>query len=266
MENTVRLNNGVEMPRIGYGVYQIPSMITERCVREALEAGYRSIDTAQCYGNEKAVGKAVSASGIARNEVFITTKLWGGRGYKDTVISIDDSLRALNLDYIDLLLIHEPTGDFNEIYRAMEDAYRAGKLRAIGVANFLEKNWNQLLKTAEIMPAVNQIETHVFRQQKSMHEILEKAGTIHESWSPLACGQNGFFRNPVLREIGERYGKSNAQVGLRFLYQQNIVVIPKSTHRDRMEENRKILDFELTQEETERIAALDLDRSLFGWW
>ena len=266
MENTVRLNNGIEMPRIGYGVYQIPSMITERCVRDALEAGYHSIDTAQCYGNEKAVGKAVRGSGIARNEVFITTKLWGGRGYSDTVASIDDSLRALNLDYIDLLLIHEPTGDFNEIYRAMEDAYRAGKLRAIGVANFLEKNWNQLLKTAEIMPAVNQIETHVFRQQKTMHEILKKAGTVHESWSPLACGQNGFFRNPVLKEIGEKYGKSNAQVGLRFLYQQDIVVIPKSTHRDRMEENKNILDFELTQEETERIAGLDLDRSMFGWW
>ena len=266
MENTVRLNNGVEMPGIGYGVYQIPSMITERCVREALEAGYRSIDTAQCYGNERAVGKAVRKSGIARNEIFITTKLWGGRGYKDTVSSIDNSLRALNLEYIDLLLIHEPTGDFNEIYRAMEDANRAGKLRAIGVANFLERNWNRLMQTAEIIPAVNQIETHVFRQQKAMHEILKKTGTVHESWSPLACGQNGFFRNPVLKEIGEKYEKSNAQVGLRFLYQQDIVIIPKSTHRDRMEENKDISDFELTQEEMERIAALDLDRSMFGWW
>lgn len=266
MENTVRLNNGVEMPRIGYGVYQIPSIITERCVREALEAGYRSIDTAQCYGNEKAVGKAVRSSGIAREDVFITTKLWGGRGYRDTMSSIDDSMRALNLDYIDLLLIHEPTGDFNEIYRAMEDAYRAGKLRAIGVANFLERNWNQLLKTANIIPAVNQIETHVFRQQKTMHEILGKTGTVHESWSPLACGQNGFFRNPVLKEIGEKYGKSNAQVGLRFLYQQDIVIIPKSTHKERMAENRDILNFELTQDEMNRIAGLDLDRSMFGWW
>ena len=266
MENTVRLNNGVEMPSIGYGVYQIPSMITERCVRDALSAGYRSIDTAQCYGNEKAVGKAVRGSGIPREEIFVTTKLWGGRGYRDTVSSIDDSLRALNLDYIDLLLIHEPTGDFNEIYRAMEDAYRAGKLRAIGVANFLEANWEQLLKTAEIIPAVNQIETHVFRQQKTMHQILKDAGTVHESWSPLACGQNGFFRNPVLREIGEKYGKTNAQVGLRFLYQQEIVIIPKSTHAERMKENLDILDFELTDEEMKRIEALDTDRSMFGWW
>ena len=266
MENMIRLNNGIEMPRIGYGVYQIPSVITERCVRDALEVGYRSIDTAQCYGNEKAVGKAVRASGIPREQVFVTTKLWGGRGYKDTAASIDDSLRALNMDYIDLFLIHEPTGDFNEIYRAMEDACRAGKLRAIGVANFLEKNWKQLLKTAKIVPAVNQIETHVFRQQKTMKPLLEDAGTVHEAWSPLACGQNGFFRNSVLKEIGAKYGKSNAQVGLRFLYQQNIVIIPKSTHIERMRENRDILDFELNAEDMARIEALDLNRSMFGWW
>lgn len=266
MENTIKLNNGVEMPRIGYGVYQIPSIITERCVSEALSVGYRSVDTAQCYRNEKATGKAIKKSGISRNEIFVTTKLWGGRGYKDTVNSIDDSLKALDMDYIDLLLIHEPTGDFNEIYSAMEDAYRAGKLRAIGVANFLEKNWKQLLKTAEIIPAVNQIETHVFRQQKGMRQILMDAGTVHESWSPMACGQNGFFRNTVLREIGEKYGKSNAQVGLRFLYQQGIVIIPKSTHIERMKENRDILDFELTQDEMEQITGLDLDRSMFGWW
>lgn len=266
MENTLRLNNGIEMPRIGYGVYQIPSIITERCVRDALDAGYRSIDTAQCYGNEKAVGKAVRASGIPREDVFITTKLWGGRGYKDTVASIDESLCALNMDYIDLLLIHEPTGDYNEIYRAMEDACHVGKLRAIGVANFLEKNWKQLLKTAEILPAINQIETHVFRQQKAMRPLLKETGTVHEAWSPLACGQNGFFRNSVLKDIGEKYGKSNAQVGLRFLYQQNIVIIPKSTHIERMQENMDILDFKLTTEDMKQIEALDLNRSMFGWW
>ncbi len=266
MENTVKLNNGVEMPQIGYGVYQIPAPITERCVIDALKAGYRSIDTAQCYFNEREVGRAVRESGIPRNEIFITTKLWGGRGYRDTVSSIDSSLKALNLDYIDLLLIHEPTGDFHEIYRAMEDAYREGKLRAIGVANFLERNYRSLLETAEIVPAVDQIETHVFRQQKRMHFLLAEHGTIHESWSPLACGQNGFFRNPVLKRIGERYGKSNAQVGLRFLYQQGIVIIPKSTHAERMKENRDILDFALTDEEMKEIGALDLDKSMFGWW
>lgn len=263
---TVTLNNGVEMPRIGYGVYQIPSSITERCVRDALSVGYRSIDTAQCYGNERAVGKAIKASGIPRGEIFVTTKLWGGRGYRDTVGSIDDSLKALGLDTIDLLLIHEPTGDFHEIYRAMEDAYKAGKLRAIGVANFLEKNYRSLLETASIVPAVDQIETHVFRQQKGMKKLLADHGTIHESWSPLACGQNGFFRNPVLMEIGSRHGKNNAQVGLRFLYQQGIVIIPKTTHTERMQENLDILDFELCQEEMDRIRALDLNRSMFGWW
>ncbi len=266
MENTVRLNNGVEMPRIGYGVYQIPLSITEKCVLDALSVGYRSIDTAQCYGNELAVGKAIKASGIPREEIFVTTKLWGGREYRDTVGSIDDSLKALGMDTIDLLLIHEPTGDFHEIYRAMEDAYKAGKLRAIGVANFLEKNYRRLLDTANIVPAVDQIETHVFRQQKGMKKLLAANGTIHESWSPLACGQNGFFHNPVLKEIGSRYGKNNAQVGLRFLYQQGIVIIPKSTHIDRMKENMDILDFELTQEEMDQVGTLDLDRSMFGWW
>ena len=266
MKETVVLNNGVEMPMIGYGVYEIPSQMTERCVSAALSAGYRSIDTAQCYGNEAATGRAIKASGIPRNEIFVTTKLWGGRGYRDTVASIDSSLMALGMDHIDLLLIHEPTGDYHEIYRAMEAAYREGKLRAIGVANFLEKNYTSLLETAEIIPAVDQIETHVFRQQKGMREILKKNGTIHESWSPLACGQNGFFRNPTLKEIGSRYGKSNAQVGLRFLYQQGIVIIPKSTHIERMKENLNILDFELTKEEMVELTCLDLDRSMFGWW
>ena len=266
MNDTVILNNGVEMPRIGYGVYQIPSSMTERCVSDALSVGYRSVDTAQCYGNEAATGRAIKASGIPKDEIFVTTKLWGGRGYRDTVSSIDSSLKALGMDHIDLLLIHEPTGDFHEIYRAMEDAYKAGKLRAIGVANFLEKNYKSLLETAKIVPAVDQIETHVFRQQKNMRGLLKEHGTIHESWSPLVCGQNGFFRNQTVREIGERYGKSNAQVGLRFLYQQDIVIIPKSTHIERMKENLDILDFELTQDEMDMLSGLDLDRSMFGWW
>ena len=266
MKDTVILNNGVEMPRIGYGVYQIPSSMTEKCVLDALSVGYRSVDTAQCFGNEAATGSAIKASGIPKDEIFVTTKLWGGRGYRDTVSSIDSSLKSLGLDHIDLLLIHEPTGDFHEIYRAMEDAYKAGKLRAIGVANFLEKNYESLLETAEIVPAVDQIETHVFCQQNNMRGLLKEHGTIHESWSPLACGQNGFFRNQTVREIGERYGKSNAQVGLRFLYQQDIVIIPKSTHIERMKENLDILDFELTQEEMDMLSGLDLDRSMFGWW
>lgn len=266
MKPTVLLNNGVEMPRIGYGVYQIPSSMTERCVRDALSVGYRSVDTAQCYGNEAAVGRAIRASGIPENDVFVTTKLWGGRGYRDTVSSIDGSLKALGMDHIDLLLIHEPTGDYHEIYRAMEDAYRAGKVRAIGVANFLERQYRSLLETASVIPAVDQIETHVFRQQTGMKKLLKEHRTVHESWSPLACGQNGFFRNQTVKEIGNRYGKSSAQIGLRFLYQQGIVIIPKSTHIERMKENLDILDFELTGDDMEQLYRLDLDRSMFGWW
>ena len=266
MESTITLNNGVKMPRIGFGVYQIPAVMTERCVTDALNVGYRSIDTAQCYGNEKQVGQAVKKSGFSRDELFITTKLWGGRGYSDTVRSIDNSLKALGMDYIDLLLIHEPTGDYIEIYRAMEDAYRAGKLRAIGVANFLENHYMRLLSSCSVIPAVDQVETHIFRQQKDLRRLLDDKGTVHESWSPLACGRNGFFRNPVLLEIGSKYGKTAAQIGLRFLYQRNIVIIPKSTHIERMKENTDILDFELTDLEMKALYGLDLDTSMFGWW
>ena len=264
--NSVILNNGVEMPRIGYGVYLIPSGITERCVRDALAVGYRSIDTAQCYYNEHEVGTAVRESGIPRHEIFVTTKLWGGSGYKDTVSSINSSLDRLGMDYIDLLLIHEPSGDIPEIYRAMEDAYQAGKLRAIGVANFLEDAYLQLLRQAKVIPAVNQVETHVFRQQKSFRNLMEKYGTRNEAWSPLAAGRNGIFTNPVLTEIAHVHGKSVAQVALRFLYQQGIVVIPKSTHIERMRENKEITDFSLTDEEIQQISTLDRGKSLFGWW
>lgn len=265
-ENSVTLNNGVKMPRIGYGVYLIPSGITERCVRDALSVGYRSIDTAQCYYNEYEVGIAVRKSGISRHEIFVTTKLWGGSGYKDTVSSINSSLDRLGMDYIDLLLIHEPSGDILEIYRAMEDAYQAGKLRAIGVANFLEDAYLQLVRQAKVIPAVNQVETHVFRQQKSLRNLMEKYGTRNEAWSPLAAGRNGIFTNPVLTEIAHTRNKSVAQVALRFLYQQGIIVIPKSTHIERMRENKEIEDFALGEEEMQRIETLDKNKSLFNWW
>ena len=262
----IKLNNGVEMSRIGYGVYLIPSSITERCVRDALNVGYRSIDTAQCYYNEREVGTAVRKSGIPRHEIFVTTKLWGGSGYKDTVASINSSLNKLGLDYIDLLLIHEPTGDIPEIYRAMEDAYHAGKLRAIGVANFLDDAYLQLVKQVKVIPAVNQVETHVFRQQSSLRNLMEQYGTRHEAWSPLAAGRNGIFTNPVLTEIAHAHGKSVAQVALRFLFQQGIIVIPKSTHKERMRENEEINDFILTDEEMQCIKTLEQGKSLFGWW
>ena len=262
----VTFNNGVKMPMIGLGTYQMPSRITERCVLDALKIGYRHIDTAQCYNNEREVGKAVKNSGLKREEIFVTTKLWGGRGYRDTLTSIENSLQALNIGYIDLLLIHEPTGNFNEIYRAMEEKYNAGSLRAIGVANFLEENFSRLMETAKIVPAVNQIETHVFRQQKNMNRILKNFGTIHESWSPLACGKNNIFNNPTLKSIADAHKKTVAQVALKFLTQQNIPVIPKSTHVERMQENFSITDFNLTYSEIEILKSLDKGKSLFSWW
>ena len=263
---TLRLNNGVMMPRIGFGVYQIPPGITGRCVADALKAGYRSVDTAQCYGNEKSVGQAVRESGLKREDVFITTKLWACSGYRDTLSSIEGSVKRLGLEYIDLLLLHEPTGNIHEIYRAMEDVYRDGRLRAIGVANFMEDIFTELAGRARVIPAVNQVETHVFRQQSSLRKLLDEFGTVHESWSPLACGKNGFFTNPILREIASQHGKSIAQTGLRFLYQQDIVIIPKSTHIERMKENRDIIGFSLSDDEMNRIRQLDGGKSLFGWW
>lgn len=261
----VKLNNGVKMPIIGFGTYQMSPNITERCVTDALKVGYRHIDTAQCYGNEREVGQAVKSFGLKREEIFITTKLWGSRGYEDTLKSIEKSLRALDT-YIDLLLIHEPSGNFNEIYRAMETKYNEGKIRAIGVANFLESNFKKLMTTAKIVPAVNQIETHVFRQQSAMNNLLKRYGTIHESWSPLACGKNGIFSNAVLKEIAESHNKTIAQIALRFLYQQEIPIIPKSTHIERMKENFSVIDFNLTDEEITKIKQLDLNKSLFSWW
>ena len=266
MEKFVKLNDSHVMPMIGFGTYQMPKRITQRCVEDALQLGYRHIDTAQCYGNEHEVGLAVKASGLRREEVFVTTKLWGGRSYGDTMRSIEQSVREIGLAYIDLFLIHEPSGDFISQYQAMEDCQRTGLLKSIGVANFLEDNYTKLINGCKVIPAVNQIETHVYRQQRKMHELLTAHGTWHESWSPLACGQNGFFHDPVLKQIGEKYGRTIAQIGLRFLLQQDIDVIPKSTHKERMQENLDIIDFELTDEDMQQIRTLDTGRSQFGWW
>ncbi len=262
----VTLNNGVKMPMIGYGTYQIPVRITEKCVTEAICLGYRSIDTAQCYGNEKEVGIGCRKSGISREELFITTKLWGCHGYQDTLRSIDSSLKRLDMDYIDLLLIHEPTGDVHEIYRAMETFYKNGKLRAIGVSNFLEKRYLDLVNHCKIIPAVNQVETHIFRQQKNLRDLECQIGTKHESWSPLACGQNNIWNHPVLVKISKDHDKSVSQIALRFLLQQGIIVIPKSTKLEHMKENISVLDFDLEAKEMLAIRKLEVGRSLFGWW
>lgn len=260
----VTLNNGIKMPQLGYGVYQTPPEDTERCVLEAIEVGYRSIDTAQAYGNEEGVGNAIQKCGLPREDLFITTKIWiSNAGYEKAKASIAESLHKLQTDYIDLLLIHQPFGDYYGTYRAMEEAYRAGKVRAIGVSNFYPDRYLDLAHFAEIKPAVNQVETHVFQQQKIAKEYLEKNGTQIMSWGPFAEGKNDYFNNPVLKAVAAAHGKSAAQVALRFLLQSDVVLIPKSVHKERMEENFNVFDFALTDEEMARIEALDTGKSLF---
>lgn len=262
--NYVTLNNGVKMPQLGYGVYQTPPEKTERCVLEAIKNGYRSIDTAQAYGNEEGVGNAIANCGLPREELFITTKIWiSNAGYEKAKASIDESLRKLRTNYVDLLLIHQPFGDYYGTYRAMEEAYKTGKARAIGVSNFYPDRFIDIAHFAEVKPAVNQVETHVFQQQRIAKKYFEKYGTQHMSWGPFAEGRNDFFNTPLLKEIGTRYSKSAAQVALRFLLQSNVVVIPKSTHENRMRENFNVFDFELTADEMARIEALDTGKSLF---
>ncbi len=260
----VTLNNGVKMPILGYGVYQTPPEETKKCVLDALNTGYRSIDTAQAYGNEAGVGDAVAESGIARDEIFITTKIWiTNAGYENARKSIDESLKKLKTDYVDLLLIHQPFGDYYGSYRAMEEAYKQGKVRAIGVSNFYPDRYLDIEHFAEVKPAVNQMETHVFQQQKVLREYMDKHNTQLMSWGPFAEGRNDFFTNKVLSDIGAKYGKSVAQTALRFLIQSGIVVIPKSVHHERIQQNFEVFDFELSAEDMQTIANLDTGNSLF---
>lgn len=261
---TVKLNNGVEMPILGYGVYQVGIDECERCVSDAISVGYRLVDTAQSYHNEEGVGAAVKKSGINRDEFFLVTKLWiSNYGYEKAKKSIDDSLKKLQTDYIDLLLLHQPFGDYYGAYRAMEEAYKDGKLRAIGVSNFYPDRYVDLCHFVEVKPAINQVETHVFNQQKEARKYMQKYGTQIMGWGPFAEGKNNMFKNETLVSIGEKYGKSSAQTALRFLTQEGIVVIPKSVKKERMEQNINIFDFELTKDEIEQIRALDLGHSLF---
>lgn len=261
---TVTLNNGVVMPIIGYGVYQVDHAECERCVSDALRTGYRMIDTAQAYHNEEGVGAAVKRSGIARDELFLVSKIWiSNYGYEKAKASIDESLRKLGTDYIDLMLLHQPFCDRYGAYRALEDAYRAGKLRAIGVSNFYPDHFIDLASNVEIVPAVNQVETHVFDQQAKAQEYMREFGTHVMAWAPLAEGRNNFFTNPVLEQIGAKYGKSVAQVALRWLTQRGVIIIPKSVHVERMEQNLDIFDFTLSDEDMAAIARLDTGASLF---
>ncbi|MCL3777635.1 MULTISPECIES: aldo/keto reductase [unclassified Actinomyces] len=255
---TTTLNNGVEMPVLGYGVFQTPLQQTATHVREALEVGYRLIDTAQAYGNEEGVGQGVRDSGVAREDVFITSKIWvSNMSYERARASIDESLRLLGTDYLDLMLLHQAWGDYPGAWRALEEAYADGRLRAIGVSNFYLERVIDVALLAEVPPAVNQIETHPFRQQDEAHRVLSDLGIAHEAWAPFAEGQNNIFANPVLTEIGARHGKTAGQVILRALMDKDVIVIPKTVRRERMEENLDVFDFELTDADKAAFAALD---------
>ena len=261
----VKLLNGFEMPILGFGVYQIPDLEEcERVVLEAIEVGYRSIDTAQVYGNEEAVGNAIKKSGVDRKEFFVTTKVWiSNSGYEKAKASIEESLKKLQTDYIDLLLIHQPFGDYYGTYRAMEEYYKAGKLRAIGVSNFYPDRFVDIVNFVEIKPMINQVETHVFNQQIIPQEIMKEYGTQIESWGPFAEGKNNLFTNETLVEIGKKYDKTAAQVALRYLIQRDIVVIPKTVKKDRMIQNFSVFDFELSEDDMKEILKLDKKESLF---
>lgn len=261
---TVTLNNGVVMPQIGYGVYQVSPAECERCVSDALSVGYRMIDTAQAYHNEEGVGAAVKKSGITRDELFLVSKVWiSNYGFDKAKASIDEGLRKLGTDYIDLMLLHQPFCDRYGAYRALEAAYKEGKVRAIGVSNFYPDHFIDLASNVEIVPAVNQVETHVFDQQIEAQGYMKEFGTHMMAWAPLAEGRNNFFTNLVLENIGKKYGKSVAQVALRWLIQRDVIIIPKSVHVERMQQNLDIFDFELSQEDMAAIAALDTKQSLF---
>ena len=263
MEYTV-LSNGVRMPMLGYGVYQVTKDECERCVLDALKAGYRSIDTAQAYFNEEEVGAAIEKSGVKREEIFLTSKVWiENYGYENCRKSVETSLKKLRTDYLDLILLHQPFADYYGAWRALEDLYEEGKLRAIGVSNFYPDRMVDIASFVRIRPMVNQVETHPFNQQTEAKAYMDKYGVQIEAWAPFGEGRGGLFENGTLKEIGAQYGKTTAQVMLRWHMQRGVVVIPKSTHAQRMAENFDVFDFQLTDADMERIAALDKKESAF---
>lgn len=262
---TITLNNGVEMPLLGYGVFQVAPEECGRCVLDAIEVGYRSIDTAQAYFNEEGVGAAIRECGIPRERLFITTKIWiSNAGEENAARSIDESLRKLRTDYVDLLLVHQPFGDYYGTYRAMQKAYAAGKTRAVGLSNFYDGRFVDLVENMEVKPAVVQLETHVFCQQRPMRELAASYGTRIMAWSPLAQGRDGFFTNATLAAIGAKYGKTNAQVALKFLMQEGIIAIPKTTRKDRMASNFDVDDFELSDADMDAVRGMDRGERLIA--
>ena len=261
----VMLNNGIKMPIAGFGVFQIPDLEEcERAVLDAIEVGYRLIDTAQAYGNEEVVGRAIQKTFVPREELFITTKVWiSNAGYEKAKGSIEESLKKMQLDYLDLVLIHQPVGDYYGTYRAMEELYKEGKIKAIGVSNFYPDRLVDICLFNEVIPAVNQVEVNVFHQQKEAEKVMTKYQVQMQAWAPFAEGRNDMFNQPLLKEIGNRYNKTVAQVILRWLIQRGIVVLAKSTRKSRMEENINIFDFELSEQEMQIIAKLDRKESSF---
>lgn len=260
----VNLSNGVKMPILGYGVYQVTKDECERCVLDALEVGYRSIDTAQSYFNEEEVGSAMKKSGVPREDIFLTSKVWVEHyGYEETRKSVEESLRKLQTDYLDLMLLHQPFNDYYGAYRALEDLYDEGKLRAIGVSNFYPDRLVDIASFTRIPPMVNQIETHVLNQRVMDNEWMGKYHVAHEAWAPFGEGRGGLFDNEVLKQIGEKYGKTAAQVMLRWNIQRGVIVLPKSTHKERMIQNLDVFDFVLTEEDMSAIAGLDTKTSAF---
>lgn len=258
------LSNGVQMPMLGYGVYQVTPQECERCVLDALAVGYRSLDTAQSYFNEEQVGSAIRKSGVPRQEIFLTTKVWVEHyGYEAARASVLVSMDKLQTDYLDLVLLHQPFGDYYGAYRALEDLYDAGKLRAIGVSNFYPDRLVDLVSFARIAPMVNQVEIHPYHQQTEALSWMEKYHAQPEAWAPFGEGRGGLFQDPTLAAIGRKYGKTVAQVVLRWHLQRGVVVIPKSTHKERMQENLNVFDFALTDEEMAVIAGLDKKQSAF---
>lgn len=260
----VTLSNGVKMPQLGYGVYQVDKEECERCVLDALKVGYRHIDTAQSYFNEEEVGNAIAKSGVPREQIFLTTKVWVEHyGYDEPRKSVLESMRKLKTNYIDLVLLHQPFSDYYGAWRALEDLYAEGVIKAIGVSNFYPDRLVDICSFARIKPMVNQVETHPHNQQIEAHEWMKKYGVQHEAWAPFGEGRGGMFEEPLLVEIGKKYGKTAAQVILRWDMQRNVVAIPKSTHIERMEQNFDIFDFELSEEDMAKIATLDKKQSSF---
>jgi 2,5-diketo-D-gluconate reductase A len=260
----VKLSNGVEMPILGYGVYQVTKDECERCVLDALKAGYRAIDTAQSYFNEEEVGAAIAKSGVPREEIFLTTKVWVEHyGYEECRKSVEESLKKLQTTYLDLCLLHQPFSDYYGAWRALEDLYEEGKIRAIGISNFYPDRMVDIASFARIRPMVNQVETHPYNQQVVAKEYMDKYSVQIEAWAPFGEGRGGLFDDAILKAIGEKYNKSVAQVVLRWHIQRGVVVIPKSTHYERMVENLNVFDFELTSKDMDTIAALDKKESSF---